>query len=146
MDAPLQPTAMPIRVLLADDNAEFLLELHRVFENLPDITVVADAVSGVQALYLACVLRPDVAVLDVRMPGLTGIQATQRIATLSPAPAVILLSIITDRSYLIEAARIGAAGYFSKTASPSELVEAVRSVAKGDKFLGLLSPATPGQP
>ena len=134
---------MPIKVLLADDNAEFLLELCRVFDNLPDIVVVAEAVTGVQALYLACVFRPDVVILDIRMPGLTGIQAARRIATLAPAPAVILLSIVTDRSYLLEAARIGAAAYFSKTALPGELIEAVRSVARGDKFLGLLSSIPP---
>jgi len=130
---------MPIRLLLADDNAEFLMGLRFLFESCRDIVVVGEAASGVDAVRLAQVCRPDVALLDVRMPGLSGIEAARRIVLHSPAPAVILCSILVDQSYVIEAAKAGAVGYISKTASPADLLNAVRMAAKGGTWFDPLA-------
>lgn len=130
---------MPIRLLLADDNAEFLMGLRFLFESCRDIVVVGEAASGVDAVRLAHTCHPDVALLDVRMPGLSGIEAARRIALHSPAPAVILCSIMVDPSYVIEAVKAGAVGYVSKTASPAEILDAVRSAAKGGTCFGPLA-------
>lgn len=130
---------MQIRLLLADDNAEFLIGLRFLFESSRDIAVVAEAASGVDAVRLATTARPHVALLDVRMPGLSGIEAARRIVLLSPAPAVILCSIVVDRNYVIEAVRAGAVGYLSKTSSPAEFLDAVRLAARGGTFFGPLA-------
>lgn len=130
---------MPIRLLLADDNAEFLMGLRFLFESCRDILVVGEATSGVDAVRLARIYRPDVALLDVRMPGLNGIEAARRIVLQSPAPAVILCSIMDDQSYVIEAAKAGAVGYVSKTASPADILNAVRQAAKGGTCFGPLA-------
>ena len=123
---------MPIRLLLADDNRNFLETLQSLLEKNADMTVTAIAFDGGEAVRMARVHQPDVAVLDVRMPGITGIEAARQIATMTPAPAVILLSIHVDRIYAAEAAHAGAAGYLSKTSTPPELAEAIRRASRGD--------------
>lgn len=123
---------MPIRLLLADDNRSFLETLQSLLENNSDMAVAAIARDGGEAIRMARDHHPDVVVLDIRMPGIAGIEAARQIACLSPAPAVIMLSMHVDRIYVAEATRAGAAGFLSKTSTPSELSEAIRRVSRGD--------------
>lgn len=133
---------MPIRLLIADDNPGFLDSLRQVFESTSDICVTAVASSGKQAVELARLHHPDIALLDVRMPDLNGIEAAREIARMSPPTAVVLLSIQVERSYVLESVKAGAVGYLSKLASLSEFIEAVRNVARGGASF---VPAKPSQ-
>lgn len=128
----------PIRVLIADDNKEFICSLRALLEGQRDVEVVAAAYSGPEAVSCAAALHPDVAVLDVRMPGFSGIEATRAIMSLGMHAAVLILSVSVDRPYVVAAVKAGAAGYLSKSASEHELISAVRTLARGGScFLAL---------
>lgn len=122
---------MPIRLLLADDNLDFLCSLRSMLQRSADIVVVAEAVSGPEAVALALTHRPDVSLLDVRMPGFSGIEAARQICEHWREAVVILLSMNVENAYLAEAARAGALGYLAKTVNDTELVESIRLAVSG---------------
>jgi DNA-binding NarL/FixJ family response regulator len=129
-----------IRVLLADDQELVRVGLRTLLDSEDDLTVVGDAADGLRAVELARRLRPDVVLMDVRMPGVDGIEATRRIVgdpALSGTRIVVLTTFEIDE-YVFEALRVGASGFLIKDTKPAELVRAVRLVAAGD---ALLSPS-----
>ena len=128
-----------IRVLLADDQALVRGGLRKIVETEPDLTVVAEAADGMQAVDAARAAKPDVAVLDIRMPQLDGIEATRRIvAALGDEVRVLMLTTFGLDEYVFDALRAGASGFMLKDAPPEELLDAIRVVAGG---AALLAPA-----
>jgi DNA-binding NarL/FixJ family response regulator len=124
-----------MRVLIADDHGIVRSGLRLLLESQPDIEVVAEAQDGVEAVEIALRERPDLCVLDVAMPRMTGIQATREIRAQSPDTAVLVLSMHADERYLFEALKAGASGYVLKGEAGEDLVEAARSVGRGEAFL-----------
>ena len=125
-------------VLIADDQALVRVGLRKVLESEPDMTVVGEAGDGEQAVDGARRLRPDVILMDIRMPVLDGIEATRRITAASPDARVIILTTFGLDAYVYESLRAGASGFMLKDAPPEEITAAVRIVAGGD---ALLAPA-----
>lgn len=130
-----------IRILLADDHALVRQGFRMILEDQPDMEIVGQAGNGREAVELASKLHPDVAVMDVAMPELNGIEATRRITTVSPRTRVLALSMHKDSMYVREILRAGARGYLLKDSGDADLVAAVRAVAKGD---GYISPSVSG--
>ncbi len=120
-----------IRVILADDHPAVREGIRGFLEEAGDIRVVAEAADGEQALALAAEHRPDVLVLDVQMPRLSGIEVTRRMAAEVPGVRVLVLTAYDDDPYVLALLKAGAAGYMLKTADSEELVRAVRTVAAG---------------
>ncbi len=125
----------PIRVVLADDHAVVRKGIREFLEESGDIRVVAEAADGAEAVALVAEHAPDVAVLDVQMPGLTGIEATRRIKAEFPAVRVLILTAYDDAPYIFALLQAGASGYVLKTADSGELVNAVRAVFRGESAL-----------
>jgi DNA-binding NarL/FixJ family response regulator len=126
-----------IRVLLADDQGLVRAGFRALLDAEPDIEVVAEAADGVEAVRLAGQTRPDVVLMDIRMPGVDGLEATRRIAA-DPALAATRIVILTTfelDEYLFEALRVGASGFLVKDTEPVELLRGVRAVAAGDALL-----------
>lgn len=124
-----------MRLLIADDHGIVRGGIRLMLERQPDMDVVAEAADGVQAVELALRERPDICVLDVQMPGLTGLQATVEIRAQAPDISVLVLSMHDDERYLYEALQAGAAGYVLKREADTVLVEAVRAVHRGEAFM-----------
>ena len=125
-----------IRVLLADDQALVRGGLRKIVDTEPDMTVVAEAAEGQQAVDAARASTPDVAVLDIRMPHLDGIEATRRIVdALGDRVRVLMLTTFGLDEYVFASLRAGASGFMLKDAPPEELVEAIRVVASGAALL-----------
>jgi DNA-binding NarL/FixJ family response regulator len=124
-----------IRILLVDDQSLFRESLRTFLDLQAEFTVVGEAADGEQALRLAVTLKPDVNLMDVRMPVLDGVEATRRLHTLLPGCRVLMLTTFDDDEYVFEALRHGAAGYLLKDSSSDKLFEAVRTVARGESFL-----------
>lgn len=124
----------PIRVLLAEDHSVVREGLRLLLDMQPDIRVVGEAVTGQEAVVLAQQLHPDVAVMDIAMPDLDGIQATERIRRLSPETRVLILTMHASDAYFFSAVDAGASGYILKRAASEELIHAVRAVARGEAF------------
>jgi DNA-binding NarL/FixJ family response regulator len=124
-----------MRVLIADDHGIVRSGLRLLLEREPDIEVVAEASDGVEARDLAIRERPELAILDVKMPRLTGLQATREIREQAPDVAVLILSMHDDERYLFEALKAGASGYVLKQKADQDLVDAVRAVGRGEPFL-----------
>ncbi|MCR4404859.1 MAG: response regulator transcription factor [Candidatus Acetothermia bacterium] len=122
-----------IRLLLADDHRLVREGLRALLERA-GFEVVAEAGDGYQAVELAASLRPEVAVLDLAMPGLNGLEALERLRQASPKTKVLILSMFDDELYILRAARAGAAGYLLKDGSSEELREAIDSVCNSDRF------------
>ena len=124
----------PLRVLIADDHPLFRRGIARAIARHPDLTLVAEAQDGREALELVDVLEPDVAVLDQRMPGLTGTEVVAALHARSepPTTALLLLSAFEDAELVAGAVRAGAAGYVGKTASQGEICDAIVRVGGGD--------------
>jgi len=127
--------AKPVRVLLADDHAIVRKGIREFLEEDDDLTVVAEALDGCEAVRLAGEHRPNVAVLDVQMPGVNGIEATRQIKAAYPDVRVLILTAYDDDPYVFALLRAGADGYVLKSADPDELVRAVKLVAAGGKVL-----------
>jgi DNA-binding NarL/FixJ family response regulator len=127
---------MVITVLLADDHGVLRDGVSRVLEANSDIRVAAVADNGRQALEKATDVRPDVALLDISMPGLSGIEATRAIVARLPRTAVVILSMHSSIELVQEALCAGARGYILKESAGEEVVKAVRAVAAGKRFLG----------
>ncbi len=124
-----------IRVLIADDHGIVRSGLRMLIDRQRDMSVVAEASDGVDALQLTQAERPDVAVLDVSMPRMTGLQAAREIRAHSPDTRVLLLSMHDDERYFFEGLQAGAAGYVLKRAADTDLIDALRTVAAGRTFL-----------
>lgn len=124
-----------IRVLLVDDHSVLREGIRKLLEQEPDIEVVGEAADGPQAIALANVCRPDVVLMDVLMPGLTGIEATRQIKKSNPSTAVLILSAYDDDRYVIGLLEAGAAGYLLKCAFGREIVQALRTVHAGESVL-----------
>ncbi|MFC0542735.1 response regulator [Kutzneria chonburiensis] len=126
-----------IRVLLADDQALIRAGFRALLEHTDDIVVVGEAADGEQAVSLAASARADVVLMDIRMPGVDGLEATRRIADSEDLAGVRVLILTTFESdeYVYEALRAGAAGFVVKDTEPADLVQAVRIVAAGDALL-----------
>ena len=126
---------MSIRILIADDHGIVRGGLRLLLERQPDMEVIAEAVDGVEALELALATKPDVCVLDVSMPRMTGLQATRQIRAHLPQTTVLILSMHDDERYLFDALKAGAAGYVLKREVDHALLDAVRAVSRGEAFL-----------
>lgn len=124
-----------IRILLADDHALVREGTRELLEREQDLQVVAEAEDGEEAVRLAVAERPDVALIDIAMPKLNGIQATRRIKELCPSTAILILSAYDDDQYVFALLEAGAAGYLLKNIRKRDLVEAVRSVHVGESVL-----------
>jgi DNA-binding NarL/FixJ family response regulator len=124
-----------IKVLVADDHALARGGLRAMLDVQDDLEVVGEAEDGAQAVEEALRLRPDVVVMDIRMPRLDGIEATRRLRQHAGAPSVLVLTTFDLDEYVYEALRAGAGGFMLKDAPPGQLAEAVRTVAAGDTLL-----------
>jgi DNA-binding NarL/FixJ family response regulator len=126
------------RVLVADDQALVRVGLRKILEAESDLEVVAESADGEESVADARLHRPDVVLMDIRMPTLDGIEATRRIVAAQPAVRVVILTTFGLDTYVFEALRAGASGFMLKDAPPEEIVAAVRLVARGE---ALLAPA-----
>src|SRR5437588_3793421 len=124
-----------IRILLADDHALVREGTRRLLETESDVEVVAEAASGEEAIEAARRLRPDIAIIDIAMPGIGGIEATRAIKIHCPGTAVLILSAYDDEPYLMALIDAGAAGFLLKNVHGQELIKAVRAVARGESVL-----------
>jgi DNA-binding NarL/FixJ family response regulator len=127
---------MTIRVLVADDQELLRAGLRMVLKPQADIELVGEAADGEQAVALARSVKPDVAVMDIRMPGIDGTEAPRRLLADAAPPRVLVLTTFGEDEYVYEALRAGASGFLLKDAPPEELVTAIRAVARGDALLG----------
>jgi two-component system response regulator NreC len=121
-----------IRILLADDHAVLRAGLRALLSAQDDLEVVGEASDGAEAVRQTQSLRPDVVVMDIGMPGVSGIDATTRIKRDCPAVKVLILSMHDDRGYLRQVLRAGASGYILKRAADTELLAAIRAAARGE--------------
>jgi DNA-binding NarL/FixJ family response regulator len=123
------------RILLADDHAVVRRGLRLVLDGEPDLEVVAEAGDGAEAIERAGEGEVDLAILDISMPRMTGLQAARELTRRRPDLPVLMLSMHDDEQYLFEALRAGAAGYVPKTVADRDLVEACRAAMRGEPFL-----------
>ncbi|HET8673667.1 MAG TPA: response regulator transcription factor [Thermoleophilaceae bacterium] len=128
-------TPLKTRILLADDHAMVRQGLRMVLEAQPDLTVVAEAGDGAEAVELASSTDVDLAILDVAMPRLTGLQASAELKQRRPELHVLMLSMYQSEQYFFEALKAGASGYVLKSAADRDLVEACRAAMRGEPFL-----------
>ena len=126
------------RIVIADDQALVRVGLRKILEAEPDLDVVAEATDGEEAIAETRLHRPEVVLMDIRMPVLDGIEATRRIVAGQPAARVLILTTFGLDTYVFDALRAGASGFMLKDAPPEELIAAVRLVARGE---ALLAPA-----
>jgi DNA-binding NarL/FixJ family response regulator len=126
---------MAIRIVLADDHTLVRAGLRRILEDAVDMTVVAEAADGAEAVQCAQRHDFDVAILDISMPKLTGLQAARRIREYKPDARILILSMHDNEEFLFEALRVGAAGYVLKSSAESDLVAACRTAMRGEPFL-----------
>ncbi|MFF8936402.1 response regulator [Streptomyces paradoxus] len=126
----------PIRVVLADDERMVRTALRAILSAEPDLEVVGEAATGAEAVSVVREVRPDVVLMDVRMPETDGIRATEQIlATLDEPPRIVVVTTFENDSYVYDALRAGAAGFLLKRADADALVQAVRLVARSDSLL-----------
>lgn len=130
-----QESPRVIRVLLADDHALVREGTRRLIEAEGDVEVVAEAANGEEAIEAATRLRPDIAIMDIAMPGIGGIEATKAIKANCSKTAILVLSAYDDEPYLVALLEAGAAGFLLKNVNGQELVEAIRAVARGESIL-----------
>jgi two-component system response regulator NreC len=124
-----------IRLLLVDDHQIVRAGLRMLFQAEKDMEIVGEIDSGGEAVEAARELKPDVVIMDVAMPGISGIEATRRIKEASPDTAVLALTMHEDEQYFFEMLNAGASGYIPKRAAPDDLVSAIRVVSQGNIFL-----------
>jgi DNA-binding NarL/FixJ family response regulator len=124
-----------MRVLIADDHGIVRSGIRLLLERQADIEVIGEAADGAEAREMAIRERPDLAILDVKMPKLTGLQATREIKSQAPEVSVLILSMHDDERYLFEALKAGASGYVLKAQADTDLLAAIRAVERGEPFL-----------
>jgi len=125
-----------IGVLIADDNDRFRAGLRALLQAAPETEVAGEATTGDEAIALAARLQPDVILMDIRMPGLNGIEATRRILQTSPHIGILILTMYEDDDSVFAAMRAGARGYLLKGALKAEILRAIRGVASGEAIFG----------
>jgi DNA-binding NarL/FixJ family response regulator len=123
-----------LRILLADDHIVMRTGLRALLERQPNLEVVGESENGRETVALAASLRPDVVVMDVGMPVLNGIEATQTIVTQCPTIAVVILSMHADESYVMRALKAGARGYLLKDSAAADLISAIQAVSQKKSF------------
>jgi two-component system response regulator NreC len=123
-----------IRILLADDHNVMRRGLRLLLESQPEFSVVGEASDGREAVAQAEATSPDVAVLDIAMPNLSGIEAAQRIIALLPKTSVVILSMHSDEGYVLRALKAGAKGYLLKDSVEGDLIQAIKAVTDGKTF------------
>lgn len=126
----------PVRVIVADDHPVFRQGIRAALAVEPDIAVVAEAADGTTVIRAAGEHRPDVILMDIRMPGTNGIDATRRILEQQPDVRVLILTMFEDDASVFDAIRAGARGYLLKGSDPADITRAVRAVAQGDAIFG----------
>ena len=126
---------MEIRILLADDHVVLRSGLRLLLDAQPDFKVVGEASDGREALKLAADLKPDLILLDLTMPGLSGMEALPALRKAAPSVHILILTMHDDEGYLKQALRNGASGYVLKKAADSELIAAVRAVLRGEVYV-----------
>ena len=124
-----------IRVLLADDHSIVRAGLRRIVEESGDMEVVAEAADGSEAIRKTHESRPDVAVIDISMPGMDGLEVLSQIGSYYPKLPVIVLTMHEEEQYVVRAVEAGAMGYVTKKSAPEQLVDAIREVYKGVRYL-----------
>ena len=124
-----------IRVLLADDHSIVRDGLRRIVEDSGEMTVVAEAADGREALRQAAEARPDVAVIDISMPGLDGLEVVSRLQTEQPRLPVLVLTMHEEAQYVVRAIEAGAMGYLTKQSAPEQLVTAIRKIHNGQRYI-----------
>ncbi|KQR82477.1 two-component system response regulator [Arthrobacter sp. Leaf337] len=127
--------AEPTRILLADDHALVRRGLRMILDAEPDLTVVAEAADGTEAVAAAAAGGVDLAILDIAMPQMTGIQAARQISRSAPDVRILILSMYDNEQYFFEALRAGASGYVLKSVADRDLIEACRAAMRGESFL-----------
>lgn len=125
----------PIRIVIAEDHWMMREGIRRNLEQSPDFQIVGEAEDGAQALQLIERTRPDVAILDIRMPRMNGIEVVRKMKDVSPSTQALILTAYDDDDYILELIAAGALGYLLKTARPNELIEAVKRVHDGEAVL-----------
>ncbi|KGI86104.1 MULTISPECIES: response regulator transcription factor [Exiguobacterium] len=123
------------RIAIVDDHELFREGLKRIFDLEDEFTVVAEGRTGTEAIRIAADHKPEILILDINMPELNGIEATKQLSVLSPETRVLILSIHDDESYITHALEAGASGFLLKEVASTELISAVRSVAKDGAYL-----------
>jgi len=123
-----------LRILLADDHILMRSGLRALLERQPNLEVVGESENGRETVALAASLKPDVVVMDVGMPVLSGIEATQTIVTQNPTVAVVILSMHADESYVMRALKAGARGYLLKDSAAADLIGAIQAISQGKSF------------
>jgi len=125
-----------IRVLIVDDHALFREGVNAILKSVPDIEIIGEAGNGQDALTLASDLNPDVILMDIQMPDINGVEATQRILKIRPDVGIIIVTMLDDDDSLFSAMRAGARGYVLKGADKAEMLKSIRSVASGEALFG----------
>ena len=124
-----------IRILLADDHALIRAGIRSLLEQQPDMEVVGEAANGQEAMDRVCELRPDVVIMDIAMPGTTGLEATRHIKSKLPEVRILTLTMLEDERYFFQSIHAGASGFIVKGAMPEEFLVAVRTVAAKQVYL-----------
>ncbi|GIJ54429.1 response regulator [Virgisporangium aurantiacum] len=132
MTAPATP---PTRILLADDHALVRRGVRLILDGEADLTVVAEAADGAEAIEQARATRPDLAILDIAMPRLTGLQAARELSRQQPDLRILILTMYDNEQFFFESLRVGASGYVLKSVADRDLVEACRAAMRGEPFL-----------
>lgn len=128
----------PIRLVLVDDHVIVREGLHHVLEEAPEFSIIGEGGTAAEAITLAAELQPDVLVLDISMPGGSGLHAVPEILERAPNTRVLMLSVHDDAEYILESVRAGAHGYCRKDSAPDELRRAIRTVHEGNTYFSAL--------
>lgn len=128
--------APPLRVLIVDDHPVFRDGLRLMLQSTPEVELVGEAATGIEAVAAAAELRPDVVIMDLQMPGMNGIEATRQIVAARPETAVVVLTMLEEDESVLAALKAGARGYLLKEASRLDIVRAVQSVARNQAVFG----------
>jgi DNA-binding NarL/FixJ family response regulator len=126
----------PIRVLIADDHPLYRDGIHGLLDSEPSTQVVEEASSGEEAIELAKTLQPDVILMDIKMPGINGIEATREILNTTPQVGILMVTMVEDDESLFAAMRAGARGYLLKDSRGDEVLHAIQAVAGGEAIFG----------